>query len=134
MARKRPSGRRDISPVTNAYRWSVPDPIDYALPTPFPSVSRAYLSDIAADRTSDPFPDRPRSSRRQDVPLVSKKPSRKVPRRLSHAYELNFEAPRYVVQCVRRKNRREVLFAKKKTGKGSKAKIRRRNAWSSVRC
>lgn len=47
---------------------------------------------------------------------------------------LSFAAPDKVVLCVRRKRRKQVLFAKKKTGKGSRAKKRRRNYWSSISC
>ena len=46
----------------------------------------------------------------------------------------SFEAPRSVVICVRRKQRREVLFATRKTGKGGRARRHRRNYYSNVRC
>lgn len=42
--------------------------------------------------------------------------------------------PRSVSLCVRRHRRREVLFAKRKTGKGSRRRQRRRNYWSDVKC
>lgn len=45
---------------------------------------------------------------------------------------LRFEAPRRVVMCVRRKERREVIFAKRKfSGSGSP---KHRNYWSSISC
>lgn len=47
---------------------------------------------------------------------------------------LSFSVPRDVFICVRRKNRRSVLFAKRKTGKGARARVRRRNEYSDVRC
>lgn len=46
---------------------------------------------------------------------------------------LRFEAPRSVTVCLRRKTRREVLFAKSKTGKGSRSR-KIRNQWSDVKC
>lgn len=45
-----------------------------------------------------------------------------------------FSTPSKVAVCVRRKDRREVLFAKKRTGKGSRSFRRRRNYQSDVRC
>lgn len=45
----------------------------------------------------------------------------------------SFEDPRRVMICVRRKSRREVLFAIRKTGKGARSR-KRRNEWSNVRC
>lgn len=45
-----------------------------------------------------------------------------------------FAKPTGVAVCVRRKTRREVLFAKNRTGKGARAFRRRRNHWSDVRC
>lgn len=44
-----------------------------------------------------------------------------------------FQMPERVVVCVRRKVRREVLFAKRATGKGSRS-FKRRNEWSEVKC
>lgn len=46
---------------------------------------------------------------------------------------LSFSVPREVALCVRRKERREVIFAKRKGGKGARSR-RRRNRWSDVRC
>lgn len=45
----------------------------------------------------------------------------------------SFSDPRRVMVCLRRKTRREVLFAKSKTGKGARSR-KRRNQWSNVRC
>lgn len=47
---------------------------------------------------------------------------------------VGFALPWQVVICVRRKRRREVMFALKKTSKGSGAKNRRRDEYSDVRC
>lgn len=45
-----------------------------------------------------------------------------------------FADPRRTVICVRRKERKEVLFALKRTGKGARARRRRRNFFSEVSC
>lgn len=65
----------------------------------------------------------------------SRRPVDAVPARISERVSghFSFRAPRAVVVCVRRKQRREVLFAMKRTGRGAKAP-RRLNEWSSVRC
>lgn len=46
---------------------------------------------------------------------------------------LRFSEPRLVALCVRRKQRREVLFAIRKTRKGAGSK-KHRNFWSSISC
>lgn len=47
---------------------------------------------------------------------------------------ISFNVPEEVSLCVRRKQRREVLFAKRRTGKGARARRRRRGPFSSVSC
>lgn len=49
-------------------------------------------------------------------------------------YTQHFAAPQSVVMCVRRKQRREVIHALNLTGKGAKARSRRRTSWSDVKC
>lgn len=44
-----------------------------------------------------------------------------------------FDDPKRVLVCIRRKTRKQVLFAKRKTGKGARAR-RRRNYYSGVAC
>jgi len=46
---------------------------------------------------------------------------------------LGFQLPDKVVRCIRRKSRREVLFALHRTGKGSRTP-KRRNMWSEIHC
>lgn len=46
---------------------------------------------------------------------------------------LTFAAPNKVLLCVRRKRRKEVMFAKNKAGKRGQRKPRR-NYWSSISC
>lgn len=48
---------------------------------------------------------------------------------------IGFEVPRAVVVCVRRKQRKEVLHALGKVGRGAgTTRRRRRNGWSDVDC
>ncbi|UYL83855.1 MAG: hypothetical protein [Wigfec virus K19_159] len=48
--------------------------------------------------------------------------------------QVAFKAPPHVLVCIRRKQRKQVLFAKKLTGRGSRARKHTRNYWSSVKC
>lgn len=54
-------------------------------------------------------------------------PKYKLPSRVA------FSAPKHVVVCVRRKTRKEVLFAKKLTKRGSGSR-KHRNPWSEISC
>lgn len=47
--------------------------------------------------------------------------------------KIMFASPDRVIVCVRRKKRREVLFAKRRTGRGSRGP-RRFNRFSQIRC
>lgn len=47
---------------------------------------------------------------------------------------IRFNNPKEVLICVRRKSRREVLFAKRKTRKGAGARRHKRNRWSEIQC
>lgn len=49
-------------------------------------------------------------------------------------FRLAFLQPKRVWICVRRKMRRQVLFAQNLTGKGGRQRRRRRNELSNVRC
>jgi len=48
-------------------------------------------------------------------------------------FRLRFAVPELVVPCIKRKIRREVIFAKKLRKKGSGGS-RRRNIWSEIKC
>lgn len=50
------------------------------------------------------------------------------------AWALQFQDPSKVVLCAKRQRRKEVMFAKRLTGKGAKSKVRKRNAWSRIKC
>lgn len=45
-----------------------------------------------------------------------------------------FNAPRFVIICIRRKSRRQVIFAKKLHGKGGASRRHKYNQWSKFRC
>jgi len=47
---------------------------------------------------------------------------------------LAFKNPPIVVECIRRKVRRQVLFSRKLQGKGARRKQRRQTRYSDVRC
>lgn len=49
-------------------------------------------------------------------------------------HTLTFQAPDRVVLCVRRKRRKEVLFAKGVGGSKKRQRKPRRNYWSSISC
>lgn len=53
--------------------------------------------------------------------------------RMPATLRMSFVAPKRVLVCVRRSQRREVLFAERRTGKGSRSP-RHRNEWSDVKC
>lgn len=50
------------------------------------------------------------------------------------SHRIAFDVPKRVAICVRRKSRKEVLFAKNKAGRGGARRSPRRNYWSSVNC
>lgn len=56
------------------------------------------------------------------------------PGRTAVATKVRFELPGRVALCARRGSRREVLFAKRLTRKGSGSARRNRNYWSSISC
>lgn len=47
---------------------------------------------------------------------------------------LSFAAPDGTIVCIRRRTRKEVLFATRRAGRGGKQRKHRRNAYSGVRC
>lgn len=72
-------------------------------------------------------------SRSADI-VVAEPRKRSAKADLSVPFRLSFRSPSHVVMCARRHRRREVLFAFRQTGRGSKARRRRRNSYSDVRC
>lgn len=81
----------------------------------------------------------PRTFQRNPIKIVysddrSKKNSQKVQSSRYPSAYLKVNAPDRVLLCVRRKMRKEVLHALKKTGKGVSQRKPRRNQWSDVHC
>lgn len=66
-----------------------------------------------------------------DADTVVASPSRRAD--LSVPFRLAFRKPNNVFICVRRKQRREVLFAYRQTGRGARSP-RLRNSYTDVRC
>lgn len=92
-----------------------PDPITRPIAEPR-SASRLKLPKDSAVSSHRSVQDRSRNSRTGTLPAT-----------------VAFSQPKQVTVCIRRKTRREVLFAKKRTGKGSSAP-RTRSQWSDVKC
>lgn len=65
-------------------------------------------------------------------PVVVRSPKNKSKAFLARG--LGFARPGAVVVCVRRKQRKEVLHALKKTGRGRGGGRKRRNWWSTISC
>lgn len=64
---------------------------------------------------------------------LTEQPNVNVRKPAARGTKLRFAVPEKVSICVRRKSRREVLFALRRTGKGSKSK-RHRTVFSSYEC
>lgn len=133
MARNKNRGQRDTSDIAN-------DPLELLTPSEpwpvFPTFgTTSRLSEVDDGREFDP------GRRVSAARSLSGGAARVVDRspvvrsfdnkpRLSHGH-LQFDAPRDVVVCVRRRRRREVLHAKRRlNGRGA----RRRSEWSNVFC
>lgn len=71
-----------------------------------------------------------RSNGRLVIPAA---PSPKTHQRARLPVSVGFAVPEKVALCVRRRTRKEVLFAKRLTAKGARGN-RRRNQWSDVKC
>lgn len=149
MARKRP--RVSASPLADARRLVLDRPylaedlftsLLPSLPINTPLSGRP-LSEVEDNRLWRPDVDpTARSSRRWNA-RTKINPRRQTIGRSSNRLlrdiqNLTFRAPKFVLRCVRRKIRDEVLHALGKTGKGSGRKLRnrkyKRNSHSGVHC
>lgn len=92
-----------------------PDPIVRPIAEP-KAASRLKLPRESAVSSHRSVQDRSRNSRAGTLPV-----------------QVAFSQPKQVTVCIRRKTRREVLFAKKRTGKGAQSR-RTLNQWSDVKC
>lgn len=101
-------------------------------PVRLPSVLRSVALDPLGDlRRYDPRRDlRPAFATVRKAARISERPSRSS--LLMAPGRFGFADPRKVMICVRRKERRQVLFAKGVGG--SRVRRGRRNAWSYVFC
>lgn len=133
-------GQRDAPDVASPP--SLLDPLDrLALPSPWGDLVRPVaddfdgpLADLADARRWSPerYPRAIRLSSARPALSSSMRISGKKPAFFSPV--ISFAHPQTVVQCVRRKQRREVLLATGKAAKGARARFRRRNTWSNVSC
>jgi len=69
-----------------------------------------------------------------DAPPVVPAPTPRNKPRASIARGLKFPVPNEVLVCVRRKQRKEVLHALKKVGRGRGGGRKRRTWWSGISC
>lgn len=129
------SKNRDSSSSNGQRDLSTPRSLDALLafkPRPAPVLLHVPASEIGDLRPIEDrrtfTPDRhltpPRSTRPGASRVVADPKS---------ATTLKFADPAYVSLCERRSRRRQVLFAKRKTKKGS-GSVKRRNFWSSISC
>lgn len=122
MARRK-SRQRDA----NVHHYPVL-PVHLTIPT-LPRVSAPKIRDL-----------RPIEDRRTFHPQKSHAPpavkKTRSARRLINTFEdrFRFARPKQLPLCERRARRKEVLFAKRLTGKGSRARYRKRNELSNVSC
>lgn len=130
-------GRRSSNRIVAEQRASTHSARVAAAPNLFLFPRLSLLSLIEDRRLYDPSHDyrRARGLSRLDQSVVVAKPrSRVVGSRRGFVGDVfSFKDAKRVAVCLRRKERREVMFAKRKTGKGSRAP-RRRNYYSSVSC
>lgn len=118
----------------------------YSAISPSPSLATLLLSPIKPSAPLSPYPiERYQVLESEDrrlwhparrlAPLAA---TRKYAAQVKAVYpgplsSLRFADPRLVALCVRRKTRREILFAFKKTRSGSGAK-KRKTPWSHISC
>lgn len=126
MARRRQrlnrKANRDVSPIANLRLVRVPV-VYYVRRAP---VSSFVHSDRRVFHPARAF--RPVVGARGKVSRVQARVGRGL-----GALSYHFNAPSRVMACVRRKDRREVLFALGRTGRGARSP-KRRNVLSNVRC
>lgn len=131
MAKSRSRSVQRGSFVTANRRLSGPV---YRLSSVLPSLLRAYED----RRAYNPARDYRRAislGRVFTATVGLKHPSRGVARPGMLARDtFRFNVPRKVLICIRRKQRREVLHAAKRVGRGSGGGARRRNHYSEVSC
>lgn len=140
--------RDDLSIASDPASLDLPEPIKARLPNPFRDPVADLLS-IEDRRTWYPEAFRPPVTPRRNARVIWSSPARSPSRRPVFArwgrvspgrrvtaptssFRFRFKNPRYVMVCVRRHQRREVLFAKGRTGRTRRS--RRWTQQSSVYC
>lgn len=130
------SGRDDLTPSTPSLSHRLPRPIAFSTPSNYQN-----LLEVEDLRTFYPDENRPallNTGRPHSLQYPSPKKTRLNKDRFSSLRSLSsrvqFAQPENVLVCVRRKRRKEVLFAKQKTGRGKKQRRPRRGRWSSISC
>lgn len=104
------------------------DPLDDLLDAPLLGDGRLFHPDpLEAPRTVSGTPARVRV-----LPRRSSSATARSDPFLAFRDRLTFRTPDRVALCVRRKQRRQVLHALRRTGRGNRPP--RRNAWSNVSC
>lgn len=127
-------GRRHTNPVTtiaDAYFTETLDPpgllSDLAEPrATFPEIEDGRRFDPDAFGFSTPMTSDARPAAPPVIPRA--RPGAQYP-----SHRIAFQAPKKTLVCVRRKERREVLFAKRKSGGGSRRRPHRR-WYSDIKC
>lgn len=101
-------------------------------PTTFDFLSK--LTEVDDARTFSPEIARPARSilSRSATQLVAPRKAQRVHGRTTVPHAVGFARPREVVICVRRKERREVIHALRKNGRGGKRA--RWSEWSHINC
>lgn len=140
----RPDTLRDLStPPTRSLTHQVA--LDPGLPA-FSFRGPFDLTEIEDRRLYYPDPvlePPPRSPGRSRIPIIDQPPNRNptsVPYRsvyrsnFAPAVHQSFQHPMTVAICVRRNQRKQVLHALKKVGRGGSKARPRRNAFSNIRC
>lgn len=145
MARRGSRSRSDAPRVANAPTLTTPASLSALLPPVGPLVPSPLL-ELEDGRQWHPDPERSPvmiGGRLARVVVHSRpvvaygKPIyayRGLPRGFQPPVGVKFESPFRVITCLRRKIRREIIFARGKAGSGKKQRMPRRDWKSSVSC
>lgn len=139
MARRsrRSSQQRDASPITSPDLGLLVTPRPWVPLPSLPSAPDLELEDRRRFSFESPQVAIRSPGVRSRIRMAPVgRPAGKTRQRASNAIPREmptFGSPGQVMVCVRRKSRREVLFALRRTGKGGRAR-RRRSEFSNVRC
>lgn len=129
MSKRSSRSQRDVSTVASDLSSLLASPVS-------PSSVMRPLSELQDDRfyAPDPIPVARSVSGLRRHRLVLAGQAGRSARQSQTKSAIVFHNSHGVVLCVRRKRRREVLFAKKRTQKGSASRFRRKSHFSDVGC